>query len=71
MVRATSFPNRDFGCLALGKVSGSALCFSLFVRRLPAHEFPRYRFTPSGGFTGNYLEDDPTGYVALGIYRSF
>ena len=28
-------------------------------------------FTLSGGFTGNYLEDDPTGYVALGIYRSF
>jgi hypothetical protein len=28
-------------------------------------------FTLSGGFTGNYLEDDPSGYVALGIYRSF
>ena len=28
-------------------------------------------FTLSGGFTGNYLEDDPTGYVALGTYRSF
>jgi len=28
-------------------------------------------FALSGGFTGNYLEDDPTGYVALGIYRSF
>jgi hypothetical protein len=25
----------------------------------------------SGGFTGNYLEDDPSGYVALGIYRPF
>jgi Cellulose biosynthesis protein BcsS len=28
-------------------------------------------FTLSGGFTGDYLEDDPSGYVALGIYRSF
>jgi hypothetical protein len=28
-------------------------------------------FTLSGGFTGNYLEDEPSGYVALGIYRSF
>jgi hypothetical protein len=22
-------------------------------------------------FTGNYLEDDPSGYVALGLYRAF
>jgi hypothetical protein len=27
--------------------------------------------TLSGGFTGNYLEDEPSGYVALGIYRPF
>lgn len=27
--------------------------------------------TVSGGFTGNYLEDDPSGYVSLGIYRTF
>ncbi len=27
--------------------------------------------TLSGGFTGNYLEDDPSGYVALGVYRTF
>ena len=27
--------------------------------------------TLSGGFTGNYLEDDPSGYVALGVYRPF
>ena len=27
--------------------------------------------TLSGGFTGNYLEDDPSGYVALGLYRPF
>jgi hypothetical protein len=38
--------------------------------RLPAHEFPRYRIH-AVGFIGNYLEDDPSGYVALGIYRSF
>ncbi len=33
--------------------------------------FRNAEFTLSGGFTGNYLEDDPSGYVALGIYRSF
>jgi Cellulose biosynthesis protein BcsS len=27
--------------------------------------------TLSGGFTGNYLEDDPSGYVSLGLYRTF
>jgi hypothetical protein len=27
--------------------------------------------TVSGGFTGNYLEDDPSGYVSVGVYRSF
>jgi hypothetical protein len=27
--------------------------------------------TLSGGFTGNYLEDDPSAYVALGLYRPF
>jgi cellulose biosynthesis protein BcsS len=28
-------------------------------------------FTLSGGFTGNYLEDLPSGYVSLGVYRTF
>jgi hypothetical protein len=27
--------------------------------------------TLSGGFTGNYLEDAPSGYLSLGIYRAF
>jgi hypothetical protein len=27
--------------------------------------------TVSSGFTGNYLEDTPSGYVALGVYRTF
>jgi hypothetical protein len=27
--------------------------------------------TLSGGFTGNYLEDEPSGYIALGVYRTF
>jgi hypothetical protein len=27
--------------------------------------------TLSGGFTGNYLEETPSGYVALGVYRTF
>lgn len=30
-----------------------------------------YEFTLSGGFTGNYLEDDPSGYVSLGVYQTF
>lgn len=33
--------------------------------------FRRMEATLSGGFTGNYLEDDPSFYVALGIYRPF
>jgi hypothetical protein len=28
-------------------------------------------FTLSGGFTGNYLEHLPSGYVSLGVYRAF
>jgi len=31
----------------------------------------KLEFTLSGGFTGNYLEDDPSGYVSLGLYRTF
>jgi hypothetical protein len=27
--------------------------------------------TLSGGFTGNYLEETPSGYVALGVYRTY
>ena len=27
--------------------------------------------TLSGGFSGNYLEDDPSSYVSLGLYRNF
>ena len=27
--------------------------------------------TLSGGFTGNYLEDEPSGYVSLDVYRAF
>jgi hypothetical protein len=38
-----------------------------FVR---AH-FRDVEVTLSGGFTGNYLEDDPSGYVSLGVYRAF
>jgi hypothetical protein len=30
-----------------------------------------FETTLSGGFTGNYLEDDPSFYVALGPYRPF
>ena len=33
--------------------------------------FRRAEITISGGFTGNYLEDDPSGYVSVGIYRPF
>jgi len=27
--------------------------------------------TLSGGFTGDYLMDDPSGYISLGVYRAF
>jgi hypothetical protein len=27
--------------------------------------------TIAGGFSGNYLEDEPSGYVSLGVYRAF
>lgn len=27
--------------------------------------------TLSGGFSGNYLEDEPSGYVSLGVYRAY
>jgi hypothetical protein len=27
--------------------------------------------TLSSGFTGNYLEDESSGYVSLGLYRAF
>jgi hypothetical protein len=27
--------------------------------------------TFSGRFTGNYLENEPSGYVSLGVYRAF
>jgi hypothetical protein len=33
--------------------------------------FRAVEITLSGGFTGNYLEDDPSGYVSLGVYRAF
>jgi hypothetical protein len=33
--------------------------------------FRNLEATLSGGFTGNYLEDDPSFYVALGIYQPF
>lgn len=34
-------------------------------------DFRMIEVTVSGGFTGNYLEDDPSGYVSLGVYRNF
>lgn len=33
--------------------------------------FRKLEATLSGGFTGDYLMDDPSGYVALGFYRTF
>lgn len=33
--------------------------------------FEKIEVTLSGGFTGNYLEDDPSGYLSLGLYRTF
>jgi hypothetical protein len=34
-------------------------------------EFNTMQVTLSSGFTGNYLEDDPSFYLALGLYRPF
>ena len=34
-------------------------------------DFRNIEVTLSGGFTGNYLEDEPSGYVSLGVYRNF
>jgi len=31
----------------------------------------RLELTASGGFTGDYLMEDPSGYVSLGLYRTF
>jgi Cellulose biosynthesis protein BcsS len=33
--------------------------------------FRKLEATLSGGFTGDYLMDNPSGYVALGFYRTF
>jgi hypothetical protein len=33
--------------------------------------FRKTEITLSGGFTGNYLEDEPSGYVSVGVYRPF
>ena len=33
--------------------------------------FRNTEITVSGGFTGNYIKDDPSGYVSVGVYRSF
>ncbi len=33
--------------------------------------FRDFETTLSGGFTGNCLEDDPSFYLALGLYRPF
>ena len=33
--------------------------------------FRAMEVTLSSGFTGNYLEDDPSFYVALGLYGRF
>jgi Cellulose biosynthesis protein BcsS len=34
-------------------------------------DFRELEATLSGGFTGDYLMDDPSGYVTLGFYRTF
>lgn len=31
----------------------------------------RLEVTIAGGFSGNYLEDEPSGYLSLGVYRAF
>lgn len=34
-------------------------------------EFSDLQVTLSGGYSGNYLESEPSGYLSLGIYRPF
>jgi hypothetical protein len=34
-------------------------------------DFQKLEVTLSGGFTGDYLMADPSGYVSLGVYRTF
>jgi hypothetical protein len=44
------------------------------IRRRPWRRLPQGNLSAvelSGGFTGNYLEDEPSGYVSLGVYRAF
>jgi hypothetical protein len=59
------------------RVNGVDLCKQArndVLKRCRAGGFLRMNFrdtefTLSGGFTGNYLLDDPSSYVALGVYR--
>ena len=55
---------------ASGYVGGYAFGKGLYEKglRLRARNI---EVTLSGGFTGNYLEDEPSGYVSLGVYRNF
>jgi hypothetical protein len=52
---------------ALGNEEYDAARGGGFVRTY----FRNLEATVSGGFTGNYLEDDPSFYLALGLYRPF
>ena len=52
---------------ALGNEEYDAGRGAVFVRT----NFRNLEATLLGGFTGNYLEDDPSFYVALGLYRPF
>jgi hypothetical protein len=52
---------------ALGNEEYDAGRGGAFVRA----SFAAVEVTLSGGFTGNYLEDEPSGYVSLGVYRAF
>ena len=52
---------------ALGNVEYAAGRGGGFVRA----DLRAVELTLSGGFTGNYLEDEPSGYVSLGVYRAF
>jgi hypothetical protein len=52
---------------ALGNEEYDAGRGGLFVKA----NLRNLELTLSGGFTGNYLEDEPSGYVSLGVYRAF
>jgi Cellulose biosynthesis protein BcsS len=56
-VEAGALGNEEYGA----RRGGAFLRFNVIATEI----------TVSGGFSGNYLDDNPSGYVSVGIYRRF